>query len=94
MKLEEYMKSRKMTTNELAKFLNVSYMTVWSWLTGYRRPNLDMAIEIELLTKRVVRCIDWRKEPFEAKRLHVKVDTSQKKKHTQNKKKKGKKDDK
>lgn len=90
MKLQEYMKMRKMTPTKLAKFLDVSYMTLWNWLTGKRRPNLDKAIEIELLTKRVVRCIDWKNDPVVAKRAHMKVDTSLVKKRKRKTKDKGK----
>ena len=73
MKLVEYMKKNKLTIYELSKFLDVPYNTLHGWLRGRRRPELDMAINIELLTKSVVRCIDWAKDENFAKDSHMEL---------------------
>jgi hypothetical protein len=47
-----------------AREIDASEHTVSHYLTGRRKPDLDSAIRIELLTEKtgepIVRCVDWR----------------------------------
>lgn len=46
MKFNEIRKSKKITMQEMAKDLKISYPTIQAWCTGKRKPNVDQAIKV------------------------------------------------
>lgn len=46
MKLNEIRKEKKITLQDMARDLNVSYPSVQKWCTGKQKPKVDMAIKI------------------------------------------------
>ena len=40
-KIREYRERKCLTQEELAKILNVSYVSVWRWATGRFEPTMD-----------------------------------------------------
>lgn len=59
MKLDSYLKESKLTQVDFAARLGVKQSTVSRWLAGVRRPTLDLARKIEVVTRRKVCIEDW-----------------------------------
>jgi len=58
MDLETFRKSRRMSKRQLAKFLEMGETTLSNYLSGTRRPSLEIGRRIEILTQGEVRIDD------------------------------------
>lgn len=54
MELQEYMRTRKFTQNELAERLGISRTALSNYIHKRRRPRIDIARNIEKFTKGIV----------------------------------------
>ena len=59
--LAKYLKKRKMTQEAFSMLTGMSRATVNHLVSGYRKPSLELALEIERLTKGAVPVTAWRK---------------------------------
>ena len=57
--LKEWMRDNKITKVELTKMLQCYWAGVWFISTGRRLPSLEIAIELEKISKGKVKCTSW-----------------------------------
>lgn len=60
--LKQYLKSKHLTQADFAAKLGVTQSRVSEWLTGKRRPGLDMALRIQQVTRGKVKAAVWQKK--------------------------------
>lgn len=66
MKLETYLKTKPMTHTEFASLIGTTQVSVSRYVSGERRPSIEMIDKIEKATKGKVKMRDWFKEIPEA----------------------------
>jgi DNA-binding XRE family transcriptional regulator len=57
--LIQFMKENKIKAHKLAKKLNVSQATVYTWTSGRSIPGLEAAIKLDRFTRGKVSLYDW-----------------------------------
>lgn len=66
MKLETYLSSKSLTRTEFAELIGTTQASVSRYVTGERRPSIEMIDKIDKATKGKVKMRDWFKEIPEA----------------------------
>ena len=62
MKLETYLKSKSITRTDFAGLIGTTQASVSRYVSGERRPSIEMIDKIEKATKGKVKMRDWFKE--------------------------------
>lgn len=60
--LLDWAKARGMRQRDLAKTLQVSVPTLWTWTTGRRQPRIEHALRIQELTHGYIPVQSWAKQ--------------------------------
>jgi transcriptional regulator with XRE-family HTH domain len=59
-RLEAYMKLKQLDDRALAKLMNVSCSTIYSWRKGVSQPGVVNAVKLEKITRDAVSVYDWK----------------------------------